>query len=201
MCAAASRHEDTLPDLETAIDALVKSNPRQLSRAEYSTIAKTLLDEGPCRFLSFSTGRDVPLWLRVNRGGHTVFLEHDPKYVQLTKKSTPEAKVYHVKYKTVLRDMEKYFASGFDRETLSMGLPDSVRSETWDVVFVDGPTGYAQNTPGRFQSIWEASRLRSAKHIFVHDCNRPAEARSCEAFIRPFWPKCEHIGKLRHFFR
>ena len=132
--------------------------------------------------------------------GAQSFLEHDPEYVQLTRELTPDAEVYRVSYKTVLHKMESYFARGFDRKTLSMELPQGVREEAWDVIFVDGPTGFAPSTPGRFQSIWEASRFRDAKHIFVHDCDRPAEARASEAFLGPYWPKRERIGKLWHYY-
>jgi hypothetical protein len=48
----------------------------------------------------------------------------------------------------------------------------------WDVIVVDGPTGYAPETPGRMQAIATAAALASeATTVFIHDSNRDAESR------------------------
>lgn len=179
---------------EDKIRALVQSNPRQLSYEEYKRIADCLATyPDGARFLSFSTGRDVKLWLDINAKGVNVFCEHDQKWVDFTQAENPAAAVYKVAYKTRLD------GDWYDGDLRIDGFPESLANEAWDVVFVDGPPGYNPSTPGRFQSIWQASKL-NASHVFVHDCNRIVEQTCCNKWLAPKYPNKVAFDRTWHYF-
>lgn len=131
-------------------------------------------------FLVFGCGNDSRLWERVNTAGRTVFLEHHPQWAGDVAASI-QSEVILVSYWT----QRAQWADLLDQpERLVMDLPPSVRDHQWDVVFVDGPTGFDDSTPGRMQSIFEASRLVSAGGmVFVHDCERPVEAAYSTVYL------------------
>ena len=59
---------------------------------------------------------------------------------------------------------------------LALDLPPEIRETEWDVILIDGPAGYEDNSPGRMKSIYESSRLiRQGGSIFVHDQEREVE--------------------------
>ena len=189
-------------DVGEAVRDLVASNPGQLSAPEYMAIVEALQVLGPCNFLSFSTGRDVALWLRVNAGGRSVFLEHDPHWARVTQAAHPDARVHLVQYWTRVFAADTLLAH-LDASLDMKDLPEEVRATPWDVVFVDGPTGWhGPDCPGRFQSIWEAAKCTSARHVFVHDCDRRVEAAMCTALLGPpLWTQPSKVGRLWHYKR
>lgn len=67
-----------------------------------------------------------------------------------------------------------------------LSLPAFLKDIVWDIIFVDGPTGYADSTPGRIQSIYTASVLSGKSEnidVFVHDCDREVERVYCDRFF------------------
>lgn len=204
------------PEQEELITRIVsRSNGSQLNRDEYSAIADCIVNwnnnnlrsgvtTNPqfCRFVSFSTGFDVPLWLDVNKNGVNLFLEHDPYYVELTKRENPQANVLLVKYETkMVADTTKH-QEYFLRPQPIEGFLQEYRDLHWDIAFVDGPPGFELGCPGRFQSIFEASQLQGVKHVFIHDCNRTVEQECCSHFFNEKtgkWKLHETIRKLRHY--
>ena len=68
---------------------------------------------------------------------------------------------------------------------LDMTLPGYVEEEEWDVIFVDAPGGWNDQTPGRMKSIYLSSRLvKNSYDIFVHDCNREVEDIYCNKYLK-----------------
>ena len=180
--------------MEAKIRELVASNPGQLSVAEYSLIYATLREASPCNFLSFSTGNDVKIWLHANRGKN-LFLEHDPRWVELTLEQSPTCEVHHITYSTKVRHARIHLA---DPTRLGIAqMPEVVRKTRWDVIFVDGPTGYAPDCPGRFQSIWEAVQMNPVD-LFIHDVDRPVEAQCCAQFLKSYWFR-KRLDRMYHY--
>jgi len=174
----------SLPDdIHKDIYELTTYNVGQLSYKEYEIIAKTLLDMSCCNFLSFSTGKDVPLWLKINNSGKNVFLEHDNYWVTKTKELCPSAIVHKVTYNTMIKNAVHYYTD--PRSLTIVNLPGYIRDTDWDIIFIDGPTGYNSECPGRFQSIWEASKF-NAKHVFIHDIDRTVEKTCANLFFSSY---------------
>ena len=86
---------------------------------------------------------------------------------------------------------------------LESDIPDKLSAEKWDIILVDAPAGYAEETPGRMKSIYMASQLiKSGGDVFVHDCNREVEDVYSLHFLGKDNLVCEiiaSIGNLRHF--
>jgi len=140
----------------------------QLSTKEYLYIASFVREKA---FLVFGTGRDTPYWKLINPC--TTFLENKQEWLD------PEDPYqYLVKYTTKISQSEQLMGSYHSGVyvNLEMKLPDVIREIEWDVIFVDSPEGYSNNTPGRMQSIYAASQLASpATDIFIHDVDRSVE--------------------------
>lgn len=192
----------SLDDLtEKRIVKLVESNPNQLSIREYSLIANILEEKGSCNMLVFGVGRDSTLWMELNKGGVTVFLEDDPKWLNLIKNQLTNIHAYLVKYNTKRIEWKTLLLSKNWHLLELDNLPDDVLTSTWDVILVDGPTGFDDNTPGRMKSIYTAALLaqRSSNcSVFVHDCDREVEAVYCDTFLQNgnfLW----EVDRLRHY--
>jgi hypothetical protein len=52
----------------------------------------------------------------------------------------------------------------------------------WDVVLIDGPTGYGEEEPGRTQPIYSVSQM-VVQHLFVDDYDRKLERECCDAYL------------------
>ena len=139
-----------------------------MSVNQYLAVASQLANNAPCNFLVFGLGGDAYAWDKINEGGRTVFLEDDEEWISQFEGSGLE--IYSVKYNTRAEDHEQI---GFDPEKLSMELPESVTSEQWDVIFVDGPLGHnpprPYKGPGRMKSIYAAYNLIKDDGLCIMD--------------------------------
>ena len=68
---------------------------------------------------------------------------------------------------------------------LELPLPGDVLEKKWDIILVDAPGGWNDETPGRMQSIYMSSKLIKTKgEIFVHDCEREIEDIYCNKYLK-----------------
>ncbi len=180
---------------------LVKNNPNQLSVQEYSLIAETIYKKAPCNVLVFGLGRDSSLWLELNKGGKTVFLENNVQWFNRIKEQIPSLEAYLIKYETHV-DQWKVLLEQGSKNLLKLELPPHISAVSWDIIFVDAPLGVGAGAPGRMKSIYTAARLASKSEkqvdVFVHDCNRMVEKTYCNAFFQTKNLKGK-IDRLRHY--
>lgn len=182
-----------------AIRELVDSNPGQCCEEEYTTIVEVLDRKSPCNLLIFGVGRDSQLWLDVNAGGKTVFVEDNPDWIQMARAAIPTANIIQVSYTTRRRQWKRLLKRG---DLLFMtDLPNEILATKWDVIFVDTPAGNKPGLPGRMKSIYTASVLAFRgvdTDVFVHDCDRQVEQVYCDTFFGdPLLIK--KVLKLRHY--
>jgi uncharacterized protein (TIGR01627 family) len=172
------------------------TNSIQLDRYEMKAVAAAIKKKASCRFLIFGAGNDSLFWTMLNRRGITVFLEDDQSWLRKVSQRHPGLDIIQVDYETERRQWQDLLASP---ESLHMQLPDRILDERWDVVLVDGPAGWKDDTPGRMKSIHMASRLATADgDVFVHDCERQVEQVYCDRFLGRKNLAGE-IGPLRHY--
>jgi glucuronoxylan 4-O-methyltransferase len=154
----------------------------------------------PCSLLVFGLGNDTVFWSLLNQGGNTVFLEDNEFWLKRICQQTPGIKAVLVEFNTKRSDWKKLLESP---ASLDMSLPDEISAQKWDIVVVDGPAGYDDNTSGRMKSIYTASKLvKSGGDVFVHDCNREIEDIYCNELLKPenLSVEIRHpIGWLRHY--
>jgi len=192
---SASKHRNQIIEL-------VENNPGQMSVAEYSYITDVVGEKTPCNFLIFGVGKDSRFWIEVNKNGKTVFLEDNQDWLNQVRASLPEIDAYSVSYKTARRqwlDLLVQHSHGID--SLLMELPESLWQTQWDFIFVDAPAGYADEVPGRMQSIYTAAFLAFSNgntDVFVHDCDRLVETIYSGYFLRDE-NLVTQVGKLKHF--
>lgn len=156
------------------IKSLLDTNPGQMSEAEYMKVLETILKRAPCKILVFGMGKDSDLWNEANRGGLTVFLEHDPEWLRCLQ----NAVTLHVAYRTSLKD--KWNLKPIEN------MPKWIDDIKWDIILVDAPEGYAPDLPGRLSSIKKASALISMNGVvFVHDMHRENEKDFTKKFLGP----------------
>ena len=186
------------PSIRGQIQELVISNPSQLSVDEYTYIAEIIHECAPCNVLVFGLGNDSALWHQINAGGKTVFLEHNLEWYERVMSKTPYLTSCFVRYHTMLKNWKVLLKC--DPKDLAMDLPPEVMETCWDLIFVDAPEGYKDDKPGRMQSIYMASRLGQMghAHVFVHDCDRAAEAAYCARFLADAH-LIRSIDRLRHY--
>ena len=172
-------------------EELVGSNPENCSATEYRYIGALIEKYAPGNILVFSVGRDSSLWMDLNKGGNTVFLEDVRKWIKFSRNITPEINIVKVNYSTKRKNWKKLL--GQDHK-LQMRLPDFIKNTVWDLVFVDGPRGYDDKVPGRMQSIFSAAKLKT-RNLILHDCDREVEKTY---FIEYIGAPTHIVEKLYH---
>lgn len=172
------------------VDALmVKNRNTQMTREEYLHIASLVPNSN---FLIFGTGNDTPLWKEANKGGTTLFLENDTRWVDSSDKDV------HIVNYTCTRPQAQYLLQEYEEgrdDGLLMEYPPQLDDVVWDFILVDSPW---DGSHGRMQSIYLASKLAKKGHteIFLHDCDRWVEDVYGKFF---FGENYKEFHKLRHF--
>jgi len=151
----------------------------QMETPEISTILRSITP--PLNLLVFGVGNDSPLWHCINKGGKTVFIEDRMDWFIKKKKEYPFLEAYIVEYKTKISEWRELLGNP---KKLRLDFPKSVSETKWDMVLVDGPEGWAENTPGRMKSIYWSSRLvKKGGIVFVHDSEREVERAYGEKYL------------------
>ncbi|XP_059644010.1 arabinogalactan O-methyltransferase 1-like [Cornus florida] len=174
----------------------------------------------PCNFLIFGLGHDSLMWSSFNPRGTTLFLEEDIKWVHRILTNGPSLRVLPVHYNTRLSDadqlMKTYkskqhcvppdvYLKGNTRCKLALSdMPDEVYNKQWDVILIDGPRGYFQETPGRMASIFTAAVMARTRvrpgvtHVILHDVDRKVEKEFAMEFLCAKY-RVKAVDRLWHF--
>lgn len=175
-------------------------NEIQLSSAQLNIISTALREKAPCRLLVFGIGNDSAYWSLINRGGITIFLEDNEDWLDKISRRSKRVKSFLIDYDTIITDWKMLLESP---PLLETALPDELGKEGWDIILVDAPEGWHDQTPGRMKSIYFASKLiNDHGDVFVHDCNREIEDIYCTTFLKKENLKREEngpCGLLRHY--
>ncbi|CAE5983170.1 unnamed protein product [Arabidopsis arenosa] len=196
-----------------------------MSFSELSTISSIIHSHGPtCNLLIFGLTHESLLWRSINFQGRTVFVDESPYSVSKFEQSNPGVEAYEVVYSTKVSQAWKllgYYKTRpecrpvqnllFSDCKLGINdLPNFVYEIDWDVILIDGPRGYASDSPGRMAPIFTSAVLAKSKvfgtktkkktktDVFVHEFGRKIERVYSEEFL------CEEnlievVGDLGHF--
>lgn len=155
----------------------------QLSSFQAQTIAIAIRSRAPgCRLLVFGVGHDTALWLAMNFDGDTHFLEASTNWLARAKLEHPGIEITQMPTfgLTVANS-----AALTEEELAAYPMPQHLEDAEWDVIVVDGPSGYSSTDPGRALAIsWAARLARRWTHVFVDDYERPLEARFTDLLLR-----------------
>lgn len=167
----------------------------QISTEQILCIRKEL-DRQQGGFLVFGLGFDSQLWMHANAPRRTVFLEDQKAWLERVKASTPALEAHLVRYDTVLPQWREILDRGTHTEP---ELPAELKARPWSTILVDAPNGFADDHPGRMQSIYTASRLVApGGSVFVHDCERVVERAYCDGVLGKE-RLVSKVGNLEHY--
>ncbi|CAM8971731.1 unnamed protein product [Rhodiola kirilowii] len=200
----------TLPS--SVADALLhyastSNTSSHMSSAELHHIATTLRHcTTPCNFLIFGLTHETFLWNSLNLAGRTVFLDESSYLVSQMEIQHPSIEAYDVQYTTKVSNFNSLIDSVNDHRTTDCrpvqnllfsdcklglnDLPNFVYDLKWDLILVDGPTGYKPDSPGRMSAVFTSAVLartngdpQTKTHVFVRDYNRDVERISSQEFL------------------
>lgn len=173
--------------------ASISNATHRMSDTDIRAMSSVLRARAPCNLLVFGLGAESPLWLALNHGGRTVFLEENEFYVKYLEPRHPGMEAYDVSYTTKVRDFRDLLAAAraarakecrpvqnllFSECRLAINdLPNDLYDVAWDVVLIDGPSGWNPNSPGRMPSIFTtavlarsgATAAKGPTDVLVHD--------------------------------
>lgn len=166
---------------ERTVSLMRRLHPIQLSTPQLLAIARKVKAKAPCNLLVFGLGYDSLFWARLNRGGRTLFLEDNFGWLQNISRTSKFIFALPVRYGTKRKEWKRFLA---DPGLNHMELPRVVSGQPWDLILVDGPEGWSNDTPGRMKSIYLAAKLiKPDGDVFVHDCDREVENAFCDQFL------------------
>ena len=173
------------------VRACLRSRPKiQFAEAEAMLVARAVRQFRECRFLVFGVGNDSAMWHGINSSGATVFLEHNPEWIEKIRQRDGPLDIRRVEYTTRITQWREWLDAP---RRARLELPCDIREGAWDVVLVDAPNGFAMveeypgfgTIHGRMQSIEAASLLVApGGFVFVHDAQREVEAACCDRLLK-----------------
>ena len=146
--------------------ASISNATHRMTDTDIRAISAVIRARAPCNLLVFGLGAESPLWLALNHGGRTVFLEENEFYVKYLEPRHPGLEAYDVSYTTKVRDFRDLLAAArasrakecrpvqnllFSDCRLAINdLPNQLYDVSWDVILVDGPRGWVTHPRSNF---------------------------------------------------
>ena len=158
-----------------------------LPKQQRGLICKQIINKGPaCNVLVFGVGGDSIIWNTVNQG-HTLFIEHDPRWARKIANQVEGIKINIYDYQTTCDPLLPIHEQpDIDvRELMRHPMPDGIEDVDWDVVLIDGPTGFDATCPGRMLPIYWTSKIIDPGRcdVFIDDYSRPIEFTYSNRFL------------------
>lgn len=197
-----------LPVFDALVHYASYSNAtHRMTDTDIRAIAAVLRARGPCNLLVFGLSTESPLWLALNHGGRTVFLDENEFYVKYLEPRHPGLEAYDVSYTTKVRDSRDLLEAArasraaecrpvqnllFSECRLAINdLPNELYDVAWDVVLIDGPSGWKPTSPGRMPSIFTtavlsrsgATAAKGPTDVLVHDFQFEVEQVLSKEFL------------------
>jgi uncharacterized protein (TIGR01627 family) len=175
--------------------------PGQMSYEEYEYILNLIEKLSPCNMLVFGLGNDSALYTKTNLG-YTLFIEDDPFWISKTKpKLSGNFEIFEYKYNTIVRKWINYLNNENILDILKLKFSNQSQNEIlynthWDIVLIDGPVGYGDDSCGRMIPISTTYSLNK-KHILIHDCDRVVENIYTRVF---FGNKFKTLDRMRIYW-
>ncbi len=162
-----------LPDYAAKIEILREQIVEVLDAVDSFDAPKVLI---------WGVGDDSKLWCNENANGTTIFVEDDPKWVELAREQT-DCRVVAVDYGTSVRDYKELIDQP---ERLALELPEDIRAMRFDVIVVTAPHGFRVGGAGRMKPIYMSSLLSHEKsHVFVDNFNRKVQSTYSTKYLAP----------------
>ena len=134
------------------------------------------------KMLVFGLGYDSELWYNLT-DKNTYFVEDNPAYISLNKNIDPSHIIHH-KY-TGITVPSSFKLS--DQAIEAFKIPDDLLSlGPFDIIYIDGPTGWNDTCPGRLLPIYWSKKFLSKEGtlVYIDDSNRRLETYCIDKFFK-----------------
>ena len=136
------------------------------------------------RVLVFGLGYDTELWFNANGRKDIWFIEENEEYIKLNP-DIPSEYIIHHRYEGI--NVNKSLKLE-EKDLVKYNLPkrlDEISKGGFDLIIIDGPTGYAPGRPGRMLSVyWSVKKWSNRGTVFyLDDTNRTLERRCIDLFL------------------
>lgn len=174
-------------------------DPRvQLAHSVIHDIVYEIQRRQNSRVLVFGLGFDTPIWKEAARNSScsVIFVEENPQFIALNSHTM-------MVYVSASAWGTKVDKGHLVDDSELCEIPDCLASLKFDVILVDGPTGYSPTSPGRQGSIWWSSQLCAPGGvIYIDDAHRPIESKSVERYFHEpgfsaVWKNKERNGMVK----
>ncbi|KAL5997471.1 hypothetical protein ACLOJK_008401 [Asimina triloba] len=194
---AASSPAPWRPILLQASPPQSPSPPNTFTAKEFRLLSNLISSKTPCNLLIFGFAPQLSVFVEMNAGGHTVFLEDDDEKIRTAPPEIiKDGHIYKIEHGFVesgkafellkrAREDPRCAANAGRRLESSVcplaltRLPKVVLEHAWDVVVIDGPTGENAMAPGRMGVIYSVGLMarggRATTDVLVHDTDRMVE--------------------------
>ncbi|EOA30948.1 hypothetical protein CARUB_v10014094mg [Capsella rubella] len=198
------------PPVTAALLHYTSSTPPNTSMSflELTTISTIINSHGPsCNLLVFGLTYESLLWRSINFQGRTVFVDESPYSVSKFEQSNPGVEAYDVVYSTKVSQATKllgyYKTKNECRPVQNLlfsdcklginDLPNFVYEIDWDVILIDGPRGYAFDSPGRMAPIFTTAVLAKSKDLGKKKKMKKTKKKKTDVFVHEFGREIERV--------
>jgi hypothetical protein len=149
------------------------------------------------KMLVFGLGYDSEMWYNMTNK-NTFFVEHNEEYINLNKNINQENIIKYDYEGISVENSIKSLKNNNHKFYKDFIIPNKLLlHEPFDIIIIDGPTGYNDKCPGRLLPIYWSKHFLSKEDtiIYVDDSNRKLEKLSIQKF---FGKDKINYSNLRH---
>jgi hypothetical protein len=142
-------------------------------------------DKDNKKMLVFGLGYDSEMWYNMTNR-NTFFVEHNQDYINLNK-NISEDNIIKYDYQGINVKDSIQFLKNNNEFYKDFIIPNKLISEApFDIILIDGPTGYNNECPGRLLPIYWSKHFLSKEGtiIYIDDSNRKLENLSIQKFFK-----------------
>lgn len=151
-----------------------------------NVINDILINSQNKKMLVFGLGYDTPLWYNATNK-NTYFIEHNEEYIKLNSDINKNNIIFYpyndISVKKSIHLLNNNTSDSFLNK---IDIPNELLElAPFDIIIVDGPTGFNDNCPGRMIPLYWTKKYLSNKNtiIYVDDCNRLLEKKCINHFF------------------
>jgi len=136
------------------------------------------------KMLVFGLGYDSQMWYNMTNK-NTFFVEHNQDYINLNKNINEDNIIFYDYQGITVKNSIKFINDNEFYKNFT--IPNKLISQApFDIILIDGPTGYDDNCPGRLLPVYWSKHLLSKKGtiIYIDDSNRKLEKLSIQKFFK-----------------
>lgn len=133
------------------------------------------------KMLVFGLGHDSKMWYE-GTNKNTYFVENNQKYIELNKNDIASDHIIKYDYKTTCKKSMQMT----EQEIKAYEIPEElIKLGPFDIIIIDGPEGWGENTPGRLlPCYWSTLLTNVSTLIYIDDSKRVLESYCIKKYFK-----------------